>query len=74
MSVNGMDIKNDLNNWLNYFSNAKLSLTVSSQGFIKNLNMEPKKDVAYFDTYKICIKSNASDNQKLNFSKWLLEN
>lgn len=74
MSVNGMDIKNDLNNWLNYFSNAELSLTVSSQAFIKNLNMGPKKDVIYFDTYKICIKSDVSDNQKVSFSKWLLEN
>ncbi len=74
MSVNGMDIKNDLNNWAKYFSSTEISLTVSSQGRVKTLKMNAKAGVSYFDSYKLAFKNSASAQQKTNYSKWLLEN
>ncbi len=74
MSVNAMDVKNDLNNWLKYFSNSEITLTISSQGKIKTLAMKVKEGVSYFETRKIVFKESASAEQKTNYSKWLLEN
>lgn len=74
MSVNGMDIKNDLNNWAKYFSNSEISLTVSSQGRIKTIKMNVKQGISYFDSYKLVFKNSASAQQKTNYTKWLLEN
>jgi predicted metalloprotease with PDZ domain len=74
MTVNAKDIKNDLNNWLKYFSNKEIALTVSSQGRVKTLNMNVKQGLSYFDSYKLAFKTSSSAQQKANYSKWLLEN
>ncbi|MBP7809819.1 MAG: M61 family metallopeptidase [Bacteroidia bacterium] len=74
MTVNAKDIKNDLNNWLKYFSNAEIALTVSSQGRVKTLIMNVKQGLSYFDSYKLVFNTSASAQQKANYSKWLLEN
>lgn len=74
MSVNGSDIKNDLNHWLKYFSGAEIKLTVSSMGRIRTLSMKAKEGTRYFDSHKIIFKKSANDQQKANYSKWLLEN
>lgn len=74
MSINGRDIKNDLNNWTKYFSGPEISLNVSSHGKVKTLTMKAKEGVTYFDQYKIAFKASASEPQKKNYSRWLLEN
>lgn len=75
MAVNGYSLKNDLNNWLNYFNDQDISLTVSSQGKIKTLILPGKKSSnTFFDNHKLMLKSDASASQKENFRKWLLEN
>lgn len=74
MSVNGMDIKSDLNNWLKYYSNGEISLMVSSQGRIKHLTMKAKEGTSYFDHHKLGFKTSATSQQKENYNKWLLEN
>jgi predicted metalloprotease with PDZ domain len=74
MSVNGFDVKNDLNNWLKYVSGDKITLTVSSHGKVRTLVMEKAKGERYFDIHKLEFKPSVSDQQKANYSKWLLEN
>ena len=74
MSVNSIDVKNDLNNWLKYFSNSEIALTISSQGKVKTLVMKSKDGVSYFENRKIVFKESTSAEQKTNYSKWLSEN
>jgi len=74
MSVNGMDIKNDLNNRLKFESGSEISLTVSSIGIVKPLTIKVSKGTTYFDSYKLGFVTGASEKEKTNFSKWLLEN
>lgn len=73
MTVNSFDIKNDLNSWLKYLPDSEISLTVSSQGKAKVVSMKGKSGVSYFDSYKLAFKSSASQQQKINYSKWILE-
>lgn len=73
IAVNGHTLKHDLSEWLNYYEGDNISLTVSSGGAIKTLQLEAsKKDVSYFDIYKLRFLEQASDEQKANYRKWLL--
>jgi predicted metalloprotease with PDZ domain len=74
MAINSCDIKNDLNNWLQHFKNAENVLNISSQSKVKTISLQPKSGVTYFDNYKIVFKNSASAVQKINYSKWILEN
>ncbi len=74
MLVNGRDVKNDLNHWLNHFSGNEIVLTVSSQGSIKTIQMNKQESVSYFHLYKIVFKNGGSVQQKASYNKWLLEN
>ena len=73
IAVNSYNIKNDLNNWLKYFSETGSTLTVASQGIIKTLELKEKAGTNYFDTYKIAFRDSISDLHKTNYSKWLIE-
>jgi predicted metalloprotease with PDZ domain len=75
IGVNGYSIKNDLSHWMNYFKGGEISLTVSSQGKIKNVVLPFKESAhTFFDNHKLMVKKEASASQKENFNKWLLEN
>lgn len=74
MSINAFDVKNDLNHWLNYFSNTEIRLKVSTQGRIRTIAMKPKDGIRYFYTYKLAFTKSVTDQQKANYGKWLLEN
>ncbi len=73
MSVNGKDLKNDLNNWLKYFSASEISMLVSSQGITKTVEMKAVKEW-YFNTFKLAFKNIVSEQEKFNYERWLLEN
>lgn len=74
MAVNSNDVKNDLNNWLKYLSGHKITLTVSSLGQVRTLVLESRSEERYFDICKLEFKAAVSDEQKTNYTKWLLEN
>jgi predicted metalloprotease with PDZ domain len=75
IAVNSYSIKNDLNNWLNYFKEQEVNLTVSSQGKIKTILLPPRKAAhTFFDNHKLIHQSEALDSQKENYRRWLLEN
>lgn len=74
MSVNSVDIKNDLNNWLKHFSGSEIKLIVSSQSRVKTLTLKTNDTAKYFNGYKLAFKKSATEEQKINYRKWLLEN
>ena len=73
LSVNSYSIKNDLNNWLKQFAKTSISLTISSQGKVKTNVLQAKDGVSYFDSYKIAFKKSATEEQKGNYSRWIIE-
>ncbi|HWY11125.1 MAG TPA: M61 family peptidase [Bacteroidia bacterium] len=79
MSVNTIEVKNDLNNWLQHFcqrhssgKSNEIILTVSSQGKVKTISLQLKGAITYFDNHKIVFKDPVSAEQKTNYSRWIL--
>lgn len=72
MSVNGMVLKNNLNNWLLYFSGEpELELTVNSGEKLRNLKLSrDKKGYTYFFAPKL-LKSH--QNPSKAFERWKQE-
>lgn len=68
ISVNGYTLKNDFNDWINYFGDADIELMVSSNQHLKliKLNRSPKP-VTYFDSIKLKL----SNRDSTNFNAWL---
>lgn len=75
VAVNTYVLKNDLSNWLNYFKDQSIELTVSSQGKLKQVQLQSKAGGAtYFDAYKIVFIAKRTLQQEINYKKWLVEN
>lgn len=70
LAVNGFVIKADLNNWLNYFKGNEISLTISSQGRLKTVQMKSGNST-YFNQHKIAALSKRTLQQEINYKKWL---
>lgn len=70
MAINGIALKNNLNNWLNYFSSDEnIELTVISNEQLKTLHMEKdKKGNTYFFNPILKLKDNTQND---NFIKWM---
>lgn len=68
LSVNGYTLKNDFNDWMNYFKDEEIDLTVSSNQNLKQIKLlKPSKPVSYFDAFKLKQK----DEVSTVFSTWL---
>lgn len=69
IAINGIALKNNLNNWLNYFANdEKIELTVISNEHLKTLHLEKdKKGNTYFFNPVLKLKDNTQND---NFIKW----
>lgn len=70
VAVNGFVVKNDLNNWLNYFKGSDINLTVSSQGKLKALQLNAGNS-NYFNQHKIVMLSKRTLQQEINYKRWL---
>lgn len=71
MAVNGFTLKNDLNEWLNYFSTENSSLTVSSNGRLKTIQLyKAQSDQSFFLNIrlKFCETTSRGKNEPAN--KW----
>lgn len=66
LAVNGFTLKNDFNEWLNYFNSLDIQLTISSGQLLKNitLNLFDKSDV-FFADYKLTQSPEMLDNYKV---------
>ncbi|MBK9285776.1 MAG: M61 family peptidase [Sphingobacteriaceae bacterium] len=73
IAINGIVLKNNLNNWLSYFENkVEVELLVNSGDKIKNLKLsKDKKGNSWFFIPKLTITSTATASQKDNFKAWI---
>lgn len=68
IAVNGYTLRNDFNDWMTYFKDSEIELTVSSNQQLKQLKLvKNSKPVTYFDSLKLKQQTEVSSN----FSKWL---
>ena len=68
VAINGYTLKNDCHDWMNYFKDSEIELTVSSNQKLKVIKLPiVLKPVTYFDLFK--LKQNIIDNQ--NYLKWV---
>jgi len=71
IAVNGYSLKNDFNEWMNYFKDEEIELMVSSNQKIKIIKLTvPLKPISYFDLFKLKQKNNDSEN----YLKWIILN
>ena len=57
IAVNGHIVKNDFNDWMSYFKDSEINLTVSSAQNVKQLTLNKnEKGTTYFQNYKLKIK------------------
>lgn len=72
LAVNGIILKNNFNNWLNYFDDKdEIILTVNSAEQIKVISLQKdKKGNTYFFNPILKVK-NTESSQKVNFEAWL---
>jgi predicted metalloprotease with PDZ domain len=71
IAVNGYTLKNDFNDWMLYFKDADIELTVSSNQQLKTIKLtKSTKAITYFDTLKLTQKMTNSDT----FERWLVVN
>jgi predicted metalloprotease with PDZ domain len=71
LAVNGYTLKNDFNDWMTYFKDGDIDLTVSSNQQLKAIKvLKSDKKLSYFDTYKLKQKGTINSN----FNKWILLN
>jgi predicted metalloprotease with PDZ domain len=70
IAVNGYTLKNDFNDWMNYFKHSDIELTVSSAQRLKTVSLSKNpKGLTYFSNYKL---RNAGNNDV--FKAWLTIN
>lgn len=72
LAVNGYLLRNDLNEWLGYFTPGNINLTVSSNGHTREVILpQPPAQMTYFDTMKLQLRQPAEASRTENFKKWL---
>lgn len=71
ISVNGYTLKNDFNDWMNYFKDHDIELTVSSNQQLKTIKLvKNSTSTSYFDVIKLKQKAKLSTH----FSNWFALN
>jgi len=74
IAVNNLQIKQDgscsgFSEWCSYFGSKTLTLTISNNGIIKDIEIVPQPD-SYYKTASIKKIISADENQQNNFKKW----
>jgi predicted metalloprotease with PDZ domain len=69
IAINGFKVDSNLSNWLAYFENDQITLTINRQGIIKDL-ICPHTNRTYYPTYELVKVNIPSSLQKRIFKKW----
>jgi len=65
LAVNGYTLKNDFNDWMNYFNEKEIQITISSNQQLKQLTLtKDLKSYTYFDTFKLKLQGEENENHK----------
>lgn len=68
LAVNGYTLKNDFNDWVAYFKDTEIELTISSNQQLKQVKLvKSSKPISFFDNYK--LKCDLASNT--NFQAWI---
>jgi len=68
IAVNGYTFKNDFNEWINYFKNETIELTVSSNSVLKQIILTNESlEKTFFEHYKLKLKDAMADG----FKQWM---
>jgi predicted metalloprotease with PDZ domain len=70
ISVNGFEVRNNLNDWCNYFWREPFVLTVITEGKTREIKLKPSKTM-YYKTYLVMKADRVSDEQSDNYNKWI---
>ncbi|MES2513721.1 MAG: PDZ domain-containing protein [Bacteroidota bacterium] len=71
IAVNGYTLKNDFNDWMTYFRDLELEISVSSGQRLKSFNLvKSSKAATYFDSFKLKQVTGNSENYK----RWIESN
>ncbi len=70
LAVNGIKLENNLEQWLRYFNNEPITLTLSSNGTLKTIELQKNTNITYYKHYTISKLPYASTEQKLNYKAW----
>jgi predicted metalloprotease with PDZ domain len=73
MAVNGIVLKSNFNNWLNYFDDKdEIALTVNSADQLKTIILQKdKKGNTYFFNSILKLKNNQVSSITDNYNAWL---
>lgn len=69
ISVNGIQLNNDLDKWLEYFRVDSKTITIIREGRIVEINLKEGRD-NFYSIYKVIPKSIIDENQSLALKKW----
>lgn len=72
LAVNGYTLRNDLDDWLNYFLGDAVRITVSSAGQLRELELkQPAQAAAYFDVIRLKAQKDMMAEKESSLAKWL---
>lgn len=69
VSINGYELKEDLNEWISYYSDDDISLEVINNGKLRQIICRHSRNI-YYKNFAIIKQFDANANQKENFKKW----
>lgn len=70
VGVNGFEVKNNLNEWCNYFWRETFVLKVITEGKTREVELKASK-VMYYKTYWVMKNDQISSEQAVNYNKWI---
>lgn len=70
IGVNGFEIKNNLNEWCNYFWREAFTLNVITEGKTREIQLKPDKTM-YYKTYWVMKSDEITSEQADNYNKWI---
>jgi len=70
IGVNGFEVRNNLNEWCNYFWKEAFVINVITDGKTREINLKPSK-IMYYKTYLVIKSNDATAEQADNYNKWI---
>lgn len=67
--INGQQVKNDMNEWMNYFGGDAFTLTINSGGIVREIQLKADRE-PYYGNPVVRKVANPSESQKANWSLW----
>jgi predicted metalloprotease with PDZ domain len=70
VGVNGFEVKNNLNEWCNYFWRETFVLNVITEGKTREIQLKPNKTM-YYKTYWVMKSDEINQEQAENYNLWI---